>query len=37
MVQQARQISENRYRESFGRYYEDFKVGDTYEHRPDGQ
>ena len=25
---------ENRYRESFGRYYEDFAVGDVYEHRP---
>lgn len=24
----------NRYRESFGRYYEDFVVGDVYEHRP---
>ena len=24
----------NRYRESFGRYYEDFAVGDVYEHRP---
>ena len=24
----------NRYRESFGRYYEDFIVGDVYEHRP---
>jgi acyl dehydratase len=23
-----------RYRESFGRYYEDFTVGDIYEHRP---
>jgi acyl dehydratase len=23
-----------RYRESFGRYYEDFAVGDVYEHRP---
>jgi itaconyl-CoA hydratase len=23
-----------RYRESFGRYYEDFGVGDVYEHRP---
>jgi itaconyl-CoA hydratase len=23
-----------RYRESFGRYYEDFTVGDVYEHRP---
>jgi itaconyl-CoA hydratase len=25
---------DNRYRESFGRYYEDFRVGDVYEHRP---
>lgn len=23
-----------RYRESFGRYFEDFKLGDVYEHRP---
>ncbi len=27
-------VSDNRYRESFGRYYEDFKIGDVYEHRP---
>jgi len=27
-------VGPNRYRESFGRYFEDFKVGDTYEHRP---
>jgi acyl dehydratase len=27
-------IAPNRYRESFGRYLEDFKVGDIYEHRP---
>ena len=27
-------IAPNRYRESFGRYYEDFVVGDVYEHRP---
>jgi len=27
-------IGPQRYRESFGRYYEDFVVGDTYEHRP---
>lgn len=27
-------VAPNRYRESFGRYYEDFVVGDTYEHRP---
>jgi itaconyl-CoA hydratase len=34
VVQHAKQIAENRYRESFGRYYEEFKVGDIYEHRP---
>ena len=27
-------VGDKRYRERFGRYYEDFKVGDTYEHRP---
>jgi itaconyl-CoA hydratase len=27
-------VAPNRYRESFGRYYEDFLVGDVYEHRP---
>jgi acyl dehydratase len=27
-------IAPNRYRESFGRYYEDFVIGDVYEHRP---
>lgn len=34
MVQLAKQIAPNRYRESFGRYYEDFRIGDIYEHRP---
>ncbi len=34
MVQNIKKVGENRYRESFGRYYEDFQVGDTYEHRP---
>ncbi len=29
-----KQVGENRYRETFGRYLEEFKVGDTYEHRP---
>ena len=29
-----KQVGPNRYRESFGRYYEDFTVGDIYEHRP---
>lgn len=28
------QIGPQRYRESFGRYFEDFAVGDVYEHRP---
>ena len=28
------QTGPQRYRESFGRYYEDFTVGDVYEHRP---
>ena len=29
-----KEVGPNRYRESFGRYLEDFKVGDIYEHRP---
>lgn len=32
-VEQAK-VGTNRYRERFGRYYEDFVVGDIYEHRP---
>jgi acyl dehydratase len=34
MSVERRQIGPNRYRESFGRYLEDFTAGDTYEHRP---
>jgi len=34
MVAEAKEISKGRYRESYGRYFEDFKVGDVYEHRP---
>jgi acyl dehydratase len=34
MSQIAKPVGPNRYRESFGRYYEDFQVGDIYEHRP---
>ncbi len=34
MVAAAKPIGPQRYRESFGRYYEDFNVGDVYEHRP---
>lgn len=30
----SKKIGENRYREDIGRYYEDFQVGDVYEHRP---
>jgi itaconyl-CoA hydratase len=28
------EVAPGRYRESFGRFYEDFIVGDVYEHRP---
>jgi itaconyl-CoA hydratase len=34
MSQTAKPVGPNRYRESFGRCYEDFQVGDVYEHRP---
>jgi acyl dehydratase len=34
MVGTVKQISENRFREGFGRFYEDFEVGHIYEHRP---
>ena len=34
MSQTAEKIGPQRYRESFGRYYDDFQVGDVYEHRP---
>ena len=34
MAGEVKQVGEHRYRESFGRYYEDFRVGDIYEHRP---
>lgn len=34
MVAEAKPVGPNRYRESWGRYYEDFVVGDVYEHRP---
>jgi len=29
-----KQIGPNRYRGEIGRYYEDFEIGDIYEHRP---
>jgi itaconyl-CoA hydratase len=34
MVAVAKVVGERRYRESHGRYFEDFEVGDVYEHRP---
>lgn len=34
MTRTTKEVGPNRYRETFGRYFEDFTVGDTYEHRP---
>ncbi len=34
MVAEAKPVGQQRYRESYGRYLEDFAVGDVYEHRP---
>ena len=34
MAGESVKIEENRYRERFGRYFEDFEIGATYEHRP---
>lgn len=34
MTHGTKEVGPNRYRETFGRYFEDFAVGDTYEHRP---
>jgi itaconyl-CoA hydratase len=34
MAGEAKKIGERTYRESFGRYFEDFQVGDIYQHRP---
>ena len=34
MVHGIKEVGPNRFRETFGRYFEDFKVGDIYEHRP---
>ena len=34
MVKQTKLVGPNRYRETFGRYFEDFVAGDVYEHRP---
>ena len=34
MTQTSKPVGPQRFRESFGRYFEDFNVSDTYEHRP---
>lgn len=34
MVKTVKEVGPQRYRETFGRYFEDFNVGDVYEHRP---
>ena len=34
MVQNWKEVGPNRYRETFGRFFEEFQVGDVYEHRP---
>ena len=34
MAGESVKVGEQRYRERFGRYYEDFEVGAVYEHRP---
>lgn len=34
MTKFSKEVGPRRYRESYGRYYEEFEVGDTYEHRP---
>ena len=34
MVSRAKEVAPKRFRESAGRYYEDFELGDVYEHRP---
>lgn len=34
MTHSSRSVGPRRWRESFGRYYEEFEIGDVYEHRP---
>jgi itaconyl-CoA hydratase len=34
MAGESVKVGEKRYRERFGRYFEDFELGATYEHRP---
>jgi len=34
LVAEAKRVGDKRFRESYGRYFEDFDIGDVYEHRP---
>jgi acyl dehydratase len=34
MSNKNKKIGDQRYRESYGRYFEEFEIGDVYEHRP---
>jgi len=34
MTHGVREVGPRRWRETFGRHYEDFEIGDVYEHRP---
>ncbi len=34
MREGVKEVGAQRYRETFGRYYDDFQLGDVYEHRP---
>ncbi len=34
MIAEAKRVGDKRFRESYGRYFEDFEIGDVYEHRP---
>ena len=34
MVKSTKDLGNNRYRETFGRYFENFEIGHIYEHRP---
>lgn len=34
MVKGVKEVGPQRYRETFGRYYDEFVIGDVYEHRP---
>ena len=34
MVADAKKVGDKRYRESYGRYFEEFEIDDVYEHRP---